>query len=70
MDNISKEELQKQRSYRLAVDGVANIREYGAIGDGETDDTAAFKAAVDAITSNHCGARAWQPGPETWHDVL
>jgi hypothetical protein len=36
----------------LAVDtSVANVRRFGAFGDGTTDDTAAIQAAIDAATS-------------------
>lgn len=32
--------------------GVYNVRKYGAVGDGETDDTEAFKTAWDSACSN------------------
>ena len=53
---IDREELDKRRTYRLHMEGVANIKEWGAIGDGKKDDTAAIEAAIDAVVQNECGA--------------
>jgi polygalacturonase len=41
-----------------ARSGEANIRDWGAIGDGQTDDTDAFEAAMQHIVSSPAGARA------------
>lgn len=39
----------------LREDGVLNVRAYGAVGDGVTDDTAAIRAAKNAIVSSGGG---------------
>jgi Pectate lyase superfamily protein len=38
------------------MDGAANIKEYGARGDGVTDDTEAVEAAIQAVFTNPAGA--------------
>ena len=57
--NIAQLEAQivEQRQYKLYMDGVANIKEWGAKGDGVTDDTASVAAAIDAIVQNPVGAQ-------------
>jgi hypothetical protein len=55
---INGQELEKRRMYRLHIDGVANIKEWGAKGDGTSDDTQAIEAAIKAVVENSCGASA------------
>ena len=40
----------RQAKSNIGADAFANVRDYGAKGDGEADDTAAFKAALEART--------------------
>ncbi len=42
--------------------GIYNVREYGAVGDGETDDSGAFEDAIDAIASAGQGVLYVPPG--------
>lgn len=49
------------RDYRLKYEGEANIREWGAVGDGKTDDTAAIDAAIRAVVENENGGVVFVP---------
>lgn len=42
--------------------GVVNVRDHGAVGDGSTDDSAAFQRALDEIVSRTEGALYVPPG--------
>jgi len=68
-DPISREELdatyaQKPDNEARAVgqgELALNVRDYGAVGDGTTDDTAAIQTALNTASANGC--RVLVPGP-------
>lgn len=52
----------------LPVDGVLNVRDYGAVGDGEADDTNAIQMAADAVPRG--GRLHFPPGVYTITDTI
>lgn len=49
------------RAYRPIVNNVANVKDFGAKGDGRTDDTAAIQRAINAAGMKR-GAAYMPPG--------
>lgn len=45
-----------QGGINIAREAYTNVKDFGAVGDGTTDDTAAIQAAIDATVSNGRGA--------------
>jgi hypothetical protein len=56
----SKLDVSAQRANEFAMTGAHNVKTYGAAGDGTTDDTEAFKAAVAAAEAD--GLPVYVPG--------
>ena len=50
------------RNWRDKVREVVSVKDYGAVGDGSTDDTAAIQSAIDRLVANGGGCLYTPPG--------
>jgi len=48
-------------SYSMIAGSVVNVVDYGAVGDGTTDDTVAINAAIAAVAANNGGGSVFLP---------